>query len=63
MFWTTRAFLLAIQHDAPQLDMPWMVRTLPPMRMLPVWAFDGLADFCGLTVAMDELTGRETPAS
>ena len=31
------------------------------MRLLPVWAFDGLADFFGITVAMDEFTGRETP--
>jgi all-trans-retinol dehydrogenase (NAD+) len=59
----TERILRAIQHNAPQLDMPWMVRTLPLMRMLPVWAFDGLADFLGLTVAMDEFTGRETPAS
>jgi all-trans-retinol dehydrogenase (NAD+) len=59
----TERIVRAIQHDTPQVDMPWMVRTLPLMRMLPVWAFDGLADFFGLTVAMDEFTGRETPAS
>jgi len=43
--------------------MPWMVRTLPLMRMLPVWAFDGLADFFGITMAMDEFTGRQVPRS
>ncbi|MCX6373463.1 MAG: SDR family oxidoreductase [Actinobacteria bacterium] len=59
----TERILRAIQHDTPQIDMPWMVRTLPLMRMLPVWALDGLADFFGITVAMDEFTGRETPAS
>ena len=59
----TERILRAIQHDTPQVDMPWMVRTLPLMRMLPVWAFDGLADLFGITVAMDEFTGRETPAA
>ena len=59
----TERILGAIQHDTPQVDMPWMVRTLPLMRMLPVWAFDGLADAFGITMAMDEFTGRETPTS
>ena len=59
----TERILRAIQHDTAQVDMPWMVRTLPLMRLLPVWAFDGLADFFGITAAMDEFTGRETPAS
>jgi len=59
----TERILRAIQHDTPQVDMPLMVRTLPLMRLLPVWAFDGLADFFGITAAMDEFTGRETPAS
>ena len=55
--------LRAVERDSAQLDMPWMVRTLPLMRMLPVWAFDGLADVFGLTAAMDEFTGRGTPGS
>ena len=59
----TERILRAIQHDTAQVDMPWMVRTLPLMRLLPVWAFDGLADFFGITAAMDEFTGRETPGS
>lgn len=50
----------AIEHDTPQLVMPWMVRTVPAMRLLPVWAFDRLADFFGITMAMDEFTGRPT---
>ena len=50
----------AIQHDTPQVLLPWMVNTLPAMRLLPVWAFDRAADFFGLTVAMDEFTGRPT---
>jgi all-trans-retinol dehydrogenase (NAD+) len=59
----TERILRAIEHNAVQLDMPWMIRTIPLMRLLPVWAFDGLADFFGITVAMDEFTGRETPTS
>jgi all-trans-retinol dehydrogenase (NAD+) len=59
----TERILRAVQHDVAQLDMPWMVRTLPLMRMLPVWAFDGLADFFGITMAMDEFMGRQVPRS
>jgi all-trans-retinol dehydrogenase (NAD+) len=55
----TERILRGIQHDRPQVLMPFMVRTLPAMRLLPVWAFDRLADFFGVTVAMDEFTGRE----
>ena len=43
--------------------MPWMVHTLPAMRLLPVGVFDTLADFFGITTAMDEFTGREGAAS
>jgi len=48
----------AIQHDRPQVVMPWMVSTLPAMRLLPVGAFDRLAGFFGITAAMDGFTGR-----
>lgn len=50
--------LKAIQHDRTHAIMPFMVRTLPAMRLLPVWAFDQLADFFGITAAMDEFVGR-----
>lgn len=50
--------LRAIQHDRTHAIMPFMVRTLPAMRLLPVWAFDRLADFFGITAAMDEFTGK-----
>ena len=36
----TERILRGIQHDHPQVLMPFMVRTLPAMRLLPVWAFD-----------------------
>ena len=48
----------AVQHDRPQVVTPWMVSTLPAMRLLPVGVFDRLAGFFGVTVAMDEFTGR-----
>jgi all-trans-retinol dehydrogenase (NAD+) len=52
----------AVQRDKPKLLMPFMVRTLPAMRLLPTWAFDRVADFFGVTAAMDEFTGRRPPA-
>jgi all-trans-retinol dehydrogenase (NAD+) len=54
-----RRILKAVQHDRPQVIMPWMVSTLPAMRLLPVGAFDRLAGFFGITVAMDDFTGRD----
>ena len=54
----TDRILRAIQHDDPQVQMPFMVSTLPAMRLLPVWAFDRLADVFGLNNAMDGFTGR-----
>ena len=50
--------LKAIQHDQPLVQMPFMVSTLPALRLLPVWAFDQVADFFGLNNAMDGFTGR-----
>jgi len=59
----TGRILRGIQHDQAQVLMPFMVRTLPAMRLLPVWAFDRLADFFGVTTAMDEFTGRGEPGA
>lgn len=50
--------LRAVQKNDQQVQMPFMVSTLPAMRLLPVWAFDHLADFFGLNNAMDAFTGR-----
>ena len=50
--------LKAIQHDEPLVQMPFMVRSLPAMRLLPVWAFDRLADLFGINSAMDAFSGR-----
>ncbi len=57
------AIVSAIQHDRAVVQMPFMVRTLPAMRLLPVWAFDRLADFFGINGAMDGFTGRAAPAA
>jgi all-trans-retinol dehydrogenase (NAD+) len=53
----------AIQRNRPQVQMPFMVSTLPAMRLLPVWAFDRLADFFGINNAMDGFTGRGEPTA
>jgi all-trans-retinol dehydrogenase (NAD+) len=52
------AVLTAIQRDKPSVLMPFMVRTLPAMRLLPTWAFDRVADLLGVTSQMDHFTGR-----
>jgi all-trans-retinol dehydrogenase (NAD+) len=57
----TERIVNAIQRDRAQLQLPFMVRTLPAMRLLPVWAFDRLADFFGINDAMDGFTGRASP--
>jgi all-trans-retinol dehydrogenase (NAD+) len=49
--------LRAIQRDEAEVKMPFMVTSLPAMRLLPVWAFDRLADFFGLDNAMDAFAG------
>jgi all-trans-retinol dehydrogenase (NAD+) len=38
--------------------MPPLVATVPLMRMLPVRAFDWIANFLGVNASMDEFTGR-----
>jgi all-trans-retinol dehydrogenase (NAD+) len=48
----------AVQFNRAQVQMPWMVRTLPAMRLLPVPAFDLLSDFFGVNACMDDFTGR-----
>ncbi len=53
----------AVRFDKPMVQLPWMVRALPAMRLLPVPVFDRLAEFFGLAAAMDEFKGRDTTAS
>lgn len=71
LFWVTRAreddvveaIIDAVHFDKPMVQLPWMVRTLPAMRLLPVSAFDRLAELFGLAAAMDEFRGRDATAS
>ena len=58
-----QAIIDAVHFDRPLVELPWMVRTLPAMRLLPVSAFDRLAEFFGLTTSMDEFRGREATAA
>jgi all-trans-retinol dehydrogenase (NAD+) len=48
----------AMQLNRAQVLMPWMIRTLPALRLLPVRAFDRVADLFGVNACMDEFTGR-----
>jgi len=50
----------AVQLNKAQVVMPWMVRTLPALRLLPVPVFDKVADLFGINACMDEYTGRQS---
>ena len=52
------AIVRGIQLNRRQVIMPLMVRSVPLMRLLPVAAFDRLADFFGVSASMDEFVGR-----
>jgi len=56
------AIVEAIRRDRRKVELPFMVRTLPAMRLLPSWAFDRLADAFGVTSNMDEFRGRPAAA-
>jgi all-trans-retinol dehydrogenase (NAD+) len=49
----------AIERGRQQLVMPPMVRTVPWLRVLPVRAFDAVANFFGINHSMDEFRGRQ----
>jgi all-trans-retinol dehydrogenase (NAD+) len=49
----------AIQRNKRRLLMPPAVYLVPPMRVLPVRAFDWLATFLGVNASMDEFKGRK----
>jgi all-trans-retinol dehydrogenase (NAD+) len=48
-----------IRRNRPQVLMPWMVHTIAPLRMLPVWLVDTIANLLGVNAAMDAFCGRE----
>jgi all-trans-retinol dehydrogenase (NAD+) len=53
-----KAIINAIEMNKAKVLMPFMVRTVPAMRLLPLPVFDRVAEFFGVTGAMDEFTGR-----
>lgn len=48
----------AVESGAQQLFLPPGVRTLAPLRVLPVRAFDAVMDALGVNATMDRFTGR-----
>jgi all-trans-retinol dehydrogenase (NAD+) len=48
----------AIERDRPLLAMPWAVRFLPPLRVVPMFVFDKLMDALGVNHTMDNFRGR-----
>ena len=49
----------AIERNEARLILPWFVRNVFPLRLLPVAWFDALMSFFGVTKSMDEFTGRK----
>jgi all-trans-retinol dehydrogenase (NAD+) len=50
--------LRAIESNRERLLMPWMVKTIGPLRLLPVSWFDRIARFMGIHASMDDFIGR-----
>jgi all-trans-retinol dehydrogenase (NAD+) len=50
--------LRAVERNERKLAMPFLVKTLPLLRLLPVSWFDAIAHVMGINVAMDEFVGR-----
>ena len=56
-----RSVLTAIERGREQLVMPPFARLTPVMRVLPVRAFDAMADLLGINRSMSTFVGRATP--
>ena len=50
----------SIERGRATLVLPWFARTLPLVRLLPVRAFDRVADFFGINKTMEFFRGRTT---
>jgi all-trans-retinol dehydrogenase (NAD+) len=48
----------AIARGQRRLVLPWAVHLVPLLRVLPVGAFDWVANFLGVNSSMDEFVGR-----
>jgi all-trans-retinol dehydrogenase (NAD+) len=53
-----RRVIEAIRRDRRRLCLPPLVHLVPPMRLLPVAAFDWIAGFLGINASMDDFKGR-----
>ncbi|MDR2566628.1 MAG: SDR family oxidoreductase [Bifidobacteriaceae bacterium] len=53
------AILRGIERGTKQLIMPPLVRSVPLLRLLPVGAFDWVADQLGINESMADFAGRE----
>jgi all-trans-retinol dehydrogenase (NAD+) len=53
-----RQILDSISRGRATLVLPWFARTLPLVRLLPIRAFDRVADFFGINKTMDNFRGR-----
>jgi all-trans-retinol dehydrogenase (NAD+) len=53
-----RRILRGIEKNRRKLVLPAMVRTIAPLRLLPVAWFDAIATFMGINASMDEFVGR-----
>jgi all-trans-retinol dehydrogenase (NAD+) len=53
------AILRGIERGTKQLIMPPLVRTVPFLRLLPVGAFDFVADQLGINESMEDFAGRQ----
>lgn len=54
----TDRIVRAVQKNRQELKMPFIVNLVPALRLLPVDAFDRLADFFGINASMEEFVGR-----
>ncbi|MGI9579212.1 MAG: SDR family oxidoreductase [Microthrixaceae bacterium] len=48
----------AIERDRTRLYVPWIVRFLAPLRILPTSVYDAIMDTLGVNVSMEEFVGR-----
>lgn len=48
----------SIERGRALLVLPWFARTLPLVRLLPIRAFDRVADFFGINKTMEHFRGR-----
>ena len=53
----------AVERDRTRLYVPWILRVLAPLRLLPTSMFDAVMDLLGVNVSMEEFRGRRGATS